>query len=196
MVYGTNVNAIILEKDEVVEIVLNSLDPGKHPFHLHGHDFQAVVRGEEEAGTYNGSDIKPAIPMRRDTFMVKPNSYIVLRFRAENPDMYSFPFLPLYTNLNHASGFSIAISNGTLRVALVYPLLKPPMSSKPRSRSPITILTHAKLRISPLQGTRPEELITYSTSTVRLFHLDRYRPASRRKELWRWCLVAWLLLSA
>ena len=197
MVYGTNVNAIILEKDEVVEIVLNSLDPGKHPFHLHGHDFQAVVRGEEEAGIYNGSDIKPAIPMRRDTFMVKPNSYIVLRFRANNPDMYSFPFLPFHTNLiNHASGFSIAISNGTLRAALVYPLLKPPMSSKPRSRSPMTISTHARLKISPSQETPPEERITYSTSMVRLFRLRRYRPASRRKELWRWCLVAWLPLSA
>ena len=94
--------------------MLNSLDPGKHPFHLHGHSFQAVVRGEEEAGIYNGSDIKPDMPMKRDTFMVKPDSYIVLRFRADNPDKYSLFFLCFYANLNHEFGFSIAISNGTL----------------------------------------------------------------------------------
>lgn len=94
VVYGTNVNAIVLEKNEVVEIVLNSLDPGKHPFHLHGHNFQAVVRGEEEAGIYNGSDPKPAIPMRRDTFMVRPDSYIVIRFRADNPDKFLFRLTP------------------------------------------------------------------------------------------------------
>lgn len=85
-IYGVNANAFVLKKGDVVEIALNSLDPGKHPFHLHGHAFQAVARGEEEAGLYNGSDIKPAVPMKRDTFMVRPNSYIVLRFRADNPD--------------------------------------------------------------------------------------------------------------
>lgn len=94
-VYGTNANAFILKKNEVVEIILNSLDPGKHPFHLHGHYFQAVVRGEEEAGVYMGNDTLPAVPMKRDTFMVHPNSYIVLRFRADNPDKCFF-FVPLF----------------------------------------------------------------------------------------------------
>lgn len=87
-VYGTNANAFILKKNEVVEIILNSLDPGKHPFHLHGHYFQAVVRGEEEAGVYMNNDTLPPVPMKRDTFMVRPNSYIVLRFRADNPDKF------------------------------------------------------------------------------------------------------------
>ena len=87
-VYGANANAFVLEKGEVVEIILNSLDPGKHPFHLHGHFFQAVVRGEEEAGLFMGNDTLPAVPMKRDTFLVRPNSYIVLRFRADNPDKF------------------------------------------------------------------------------------------------------------
>ena len=86
-IYGANANAFVLKKDDVIEIVLNSLDPGKHPFHLHGHVFQAVVRGSEEAGVYTGNDTLPAVPMKRDTFVVLPNSYIVLRFRADNPDM-------------------------------------------------------------------------------------------------------------
>ncbi|KAI9809142.1 MAG: hypothetical protein M1825_002432 [Sarcosagium campestre] len=87
-IYGVNTNAFVLKKGEVVEIILNSADPGKHPFHLHGHNFQAVIRAEEEAGTYNGSTNFPAIPMRRDTFMVWPNSNVVLRFRADNPDKF------------------------------------------------------------------------------------------------------------
>lgn len=190
MVYGTNVNAIVLEKGEVVEIVLNSLDPGKHPFHLHGHDFQAVVRGEEDAGMYNGSDVKPAIPMRRDTFMVRPNSYIVLRFRANNPDKCILPTLPFSPNMNHASGFSIATSNGTSPAALPYRLSKPPTFSKPHSRSPMIILTRAELRISLSREMRLEEPIICSTSTVRMFPLGQYRPASRQKASWRLCLVA------
>ncbi|KAL8697118.1 MAG: hypothetical protein Q9224_002461, partial [Gallowayella concinna] len=48
-IYGPHTNPFILEKDQVVEIVLNNMDPGKHPFHLHGHAFQTVVRSEEEA---------------------------------------------------------------------------------------------------------------------------------------------------
>ncbi|KAI4198922.1 MAG: hypothetical protein LQ350_004987 [Teloschistes chrysophthalmus] len=89
-VYGSNTNAFVLGQGEVVEIVLNSLDPGKHPFHLHGHEFQAVVRSEEEAGVYVNNETMPEFPMRRDTFMVRPNGNIVLRFRADNPGIWLF----------------------------------------------------------------------------------------------------------
>ncbi|KAL8720586.1 MAG: hypothetical protein Q9225_002575 [Loekoesia sp. 1 TL-2023] len=89
-IYGTNTNAFVLEKNQVVEIVLNSLDPGKHPFHLHGHAFQAVVRSAEEAGVYVNNETFPEIPMRRDTFTVYPNGNIVLRFKADNPGIWLF----------------------------------------------------------------------------------------------------------
>ncbi|KAI9845595.1 MAG: hypothetical protein M1838_001679 [Thelocarpon superellum] len=91
VIYGANTNAFVLNKDDVVEIVVNSNDPGKHPFHLHGHNFQAVVRADDNEGAYNGTGSVPlpAIPMRRDTFMVKPNANVVLRFQADNPDTFS-----------------------------------------------------------------------------------------------------------
>ncbi|MCJ1408319.1 hypothetical protein MMC19_002394 [Ptychographa xylographoides] len=85
-VYGSNTNAFILQKDDIVELVLNSADTGKHPFHLHGHAFQAVVRSDEDAGSYAGNVSLPKVPMRRDTFMVRPGGNIVLRFKADNPD--------------------------------------------------------------------------------------------------------------
>lgn len=93
-VYGDNTGTFVLKKGEVVEIILNNMDPGKHPFHLHGHEFQVVFRSDEEAGSYNGnlSASMPQIPMRRDTVLVRPNGHIVLRFLADNPDELLQPF--------------------------------------------------------------------------------------------------------
>ncbi|KAL9621662.1 MAG: hypothetical protein Q9160_003915 [Pyrenula sp. 1 TL-2023] len=94
-IYGTNTNPFILSPNQAVEIVLNNQDPGKHPFHLHGHNFQAVYRSDENAGDYdpNAANATAAFrptPMRRDTFMVKPNGHIVLRFTSDNPGVWLF----------------------------------------------------------------------------------------------------------
>jgi iron transport multicopper oxidase len=93
-VYGTYTHSFVLEKDQIVEIVVNNIDPGRHPFHLHGHNFQALHRSEEEAGTFEASNVTsasfPTIPMRRDTFVLYPNGNIVLRFQANNPGVWLF----------------------------------------------------------------------------------------------------------
>src|SRR4051794_447128 len=57
VVYGEYTHPFVLEKDQVVEIIVNNIDPGKHPFHLHGHNFQSVWRSAEEAGTFQDSGI-------------------------------------------------------------------------------------------------------------------------------------------
>jgi iron transport multicopper oxidase len=88
-IYGTYTHPFVLARGEIVEIIVNNLDTGKHPFHLHGHNFQAVWRSDEEAGTFQDSNVTdadmPAIPMRRDTFVLYPLGNIVLRFQANNP---------------------------------------------------------------------------------------------------------------
>ncbi|KAI0479162.1 Cupredoxin [Xylariaceae sp. FL0804] len=93
-VYGSYTNSFVLEKGEVVQITLNNLDTGKHPFHLHGHQFQAVYRSPENGGTFeeNGTTQAAfsATPMRRDTLVVYPLGNIVLRFRADNPGIWLF----------------------------------------------------------------------------------------------------------
>lgn len=83
-VYGRDTNSFVLNKNDVVEIILNNLDSGKHPFHLHGHNFQAVYRSPDEWGNYdpNNHTEFPSRPMRRDTFWVRPNGNFVIRFRA------------------------------------------------------------------------------------------------------------------
>jgi iron transport multicopper oxidase len=98
-VYGTYTHPFVLEKDQVVDIVVNNLDPGKHPFHLHGHTFQVIWRSEEEAGTFADSDVSAAdfvkVPMKRDTVVLRPNGNMVLRFKADNPGMSQTPNNPI-----------------------------------------------------------------------------------------------------
>jgi hypothetical protein len=92
-VYGDYTHPFVLEKDQIVQVVVNNLDTGKHPFHLHGHGFQALYRSADDAGTFQDSNITeadfPAIPMRRDTLVLHPSGFMVYRFKANNPGMAS-----------------------------------------------------------------------------------------------------------
>jgi iron transport multicopper oxidase len=82
---------MVLKKNEIVQIVVNNLDSGRHPFHLHGHAFQSIYRSEEEAGIWADANVTeadlPKTPMRRDTLVIYPNGNIVMRFKADNPGM-------------------------------------------------------------------------------------------------------------
>lgn len=100
-VYGEDTHSIILNHLDVVQLVLNNDDTGKHPFHLHGHNFQCLLRGKnygEDDDTQftpydpHSSDNKPFpdIPMRRDTLVIQPNSHFVIRWRADNPGVWFF----------------------------------------------------------------------------------------------------------
>ncbi|SCU85732.1 LADA_0D09296g1_1 [Lachancea dasiensis] len=98
-VYGSNTHAYVLEKDEIIEIVLNNQDTGTHPFHLHGHVFQAMVRDQayddalgEVPHPYLEDDHPafPEYPMMRDTLYVRPQSNFVVRFKADNPGVWFF----------------------------------------------------------------------------------------------------------
>ncbi|KAG8420029.1 hypothetical protein J3459_011467 [Metarhizium acridum] len=94
-VYGEYTHSFVLKKNEIVQIVVNNLDTGRHPFHLHGHNFQSIYRSNESAGTFadeGGETGKtfPKVPMRRDTIVVWPNGNIVLRFKADNPGIWLF----------------------------------------------------------------------------------------------------------
>ncbi|KAL1387914.1 Cupredoxin [Phyllosticta capitalensis] len=92
VIYGRNTNSYVLLKDQVIDIVLNNLDTGKHPFHLHGHNFQVLYRSPEEEGFFNATNTTsfPAVPMRRDTFWVKPTGNFLIRFKADNPGVWLF----------------------------------------------------------------------------------------------------------
>lgn len=116
-VYGEYTNSFVLQKDEIVDIILNNDDAGKHPFHLHGHNFQVIVRSDDAMGHYNPvneSDF-PLRPMRRDTLMVRPNSNFVVRFKADNPGERHLdkPLVRLLTRPFQVCGSFTAILTGT-----------------------------------------------------------------------------------
>lgn len=98
LIYGTNTNSFVLQDDEIVEIVLNNLDTGKHPFHLHGHTFQLLSRfnsdDEDNLLIFDPENPEytnyPEYPMMRDTVEVQPNGFIVIRFKANNPGVWFF----------------------------------------------------------------------------------------------------------
>jgi iron transport multicopper oxidase len=91
-IYGVASNPFVVGPNEVVEIVLNNLDFGGHPWHLHGHQFQTVARSRPHAGLYdpNNPGTLPSVPMRRDTVNVLPGGNIALRFKSGNPGVFLF----------------------------------------------------------------------------------------------------------
>lgn len=84
-----------------VDVVINNLDDGAHPFHLHGHDFYVLHshKGGSYWGSYNpfedaemigGGEYNTETPMRKDTFSVPSRGFTVIRFRADNPGIWLF----------------------------------------------------------------------------------------------------------
>lgn len=102
-IYGEFTHPMVLKHNEVVQLVLNNNDNGAHPFHLHGHNFQVIDRDPpygEHFLDYKGGDYVPwdpsnhtafpAIPARRDTFVLPPKGSYVMRFVADNPGVWMF----------------------------------------------------------------------------------------------------------
>jgi iron transport multicopper oxidase len=106
-IYGTSTSPFILNHNEMIQIVLNNFDTGKHPcespfrytpihvlivtiVHLHGHVFQVLYRSDNNEGPYNESMNLTFTdnPLRRDTILVNPGGFIILRFRADNPGVW------------------------------------------------------------------------------------------------------------
>lgn len=87
LVYGS-VNPFVLKHNEIIEIVVNDYQQNLHPMHLHGHKFQVLERTAPKAGYFDGTyGNYSRTPISRDTLMVQNGGYMVIRFRADNPDM-------------------------------------------------------------------------------------------------------------
>ncbi|TVY84216.1 Oxidoreductase ptaE [Lachnellula suecica] len=101
-----------------VDIIINNLDDGTHPFHLHGNDFYVLAshRSEHGWGSYSpyeisgSSSIKPLLnlrnPIRKDTVSVPRRGYVVLRFRPNNPGIWMFHCHVLF---HQASGLTMSL---------------------------------------------------------------------------------------
>ncbi|CAF0849298.1 unnamed protein product [Didymodactylos carnosus] len=86
-------NIGLIETNEIIDVVINNIDYAPHPFHLHGHFAWILASGKTNEGFYNETmhrNIKYNLhnPIYRDTWTVNPNTYIVFRFKANNPGIW------------------------------------------------------------------------------------------------------------
>jgi FtsP/CotA-like multicopper oxidase with cupredoxin domain len=125
-------NATLAPKlDGWVEVVVNNLDDGGHPFHLHGYSFYVVsvfprpipLSDQKPPFTAGGSALyhyNPFItteedspagiydlfhPLLKDTVYVPQRGYAVIRFRADNPGIWMFH---CHVAVHQGSGMSMS----------------------------------------------------------------------------------------
>lgn len=72
---------------QVLDVRVDNLDDGDHPFHLHGHRPWIMGTG---AGRYTGQELNATSPLRRDTILIPAYSWVVLRFITDNPGVWAF----------------------------------------------------------------------------------------------------------
>jgi len=72
---------------QVVDLRVDNLDDGDHPFHLHGHRPWIMGTG---AGRYTGGEFNTTSPLRRDTILIPAFSWVVLRYVTDNPGVWAF----------------------------------------------------------------------------------------------------------
>jgi len=85
-------NFFEISKGQVVDLIINNLDTGEHPLHLHGHQFFVLAIGAPLVGDFvaENTTLETVNPLRRDTASVNPQSWIYLRFVANNPGVWIF----------------------------------------------------------------------------------------------------------
>jgi FtsP/CotA-like multicopper oxidase with cupredoxin domain len=103
-----------------IDLIINNLDDGSHPFHLHGHSFYVLASHKSERGwgSYSpwseaASNAVPEFnlnrPLRKDTVSVPRRGFVVLRFRADNTGLW---MLHCHVLAHLGSGMAIGVEVG------------------------------------------------------------------------------------
>jgi FtsP/CotA-like multicopper oxidase with cupredoxin domain len=78
-----------------IDILIQNLDDGNHPFHLHGYKFWVLKQGKGYApqpystpSLYDNIDLTN--PLRRDTASIEAYGWMLIRFVADNPGAWAF----------------------------------------------------------------------------------------------------------
>ncbi|KAE9395355.1 hypothetical protein BT96DRAFT_861991 [Gymnopus androsaceus JB14] len=79
----------------VMDIIVNNLEDGPHPFHLHGHHFWPLYTYEAPmgAGSYKWErppTLPNTAPALRDTFVIPAKGHAVFRVKFDTPGMWLF----------------------------------------------------------------------------------------------------------
>ncbi|KAJ2899704.1 hypothetical protein MKZ38_002897 [Zalerion maritima] len=99
---------LVISQDsiEVVDLVLQNLDEGNHPFHLHGYQMFVLAQGHgyfpgyeslglapKGKGLLPGTKVESSVlsnPLRRDTATIEGFGWLLVRFVADNPGLWYF----------------------------------------------------------------------------------------------------------
>ena len=79
-----------------IRLLINNHSPVAHPMHLHGYDMSVLSVGGSPPSptspqvTWDGTITSPTNPLRRDTFLLQPNGYMVVQFESKNPGVWPF----------------------------------------------------------------------------------------------------------
>lgn len=99
-------NVVDFGSAKSIQLVINNLSPVAHPMHLHGYDMSVLAAGGTAPVStaaqvaWDGSTVNPGNPMRRDTFLLQPNGFMVIQINAINPGVW-----PLHCHIAwHVSG--------------------------------------------------------------------------------------------
>jgi hypothetical protein len=107
-----------------VDLIINNLDDGSHPFHLHGYSFYVLAthRSDRGWGSYSpwseaASNAAPELnlvnPLRKDTVSVPRRGHAVVRFRADNEGLWMFHcHVLVHLGSGMAMGLQIGGGNG------------------------------------------------------------------------------------
>ena len=81
--------SIEIESNQTIDLIINNIDYTSHPFHLHGHHVWILKQGNANDGYLNQSiPLNVTNALYRDTFTVNPFSFIIVRFKADNPGIW------------------------------------------------------------------------------------------------------------
>lgn len=117
---------------QTVEIIINSVDHMRHPWHLHGHHFQLVSIGNGREGSLN-KDVKKGsawekyeqdieywektgkVPTVRDSINIPGSSFAVIRFKLDNPGIW---LLHCHVEWHMAKGLGVVFHENKVRNTL------------------------------------------------------------------------------
>jgi FtsP/CotA-like multicopper oxidase with cupredoxin domain len=84
------------QSTRTITILIQNLDDGNHPFHLHGYKFFVLAQGHGYPPSsllepdYVGSHLNLTNPLRRDTASVEAYGWLLISFVADNPGLWAF----------------------------------------------------------------------------------------------------------
>ncbi|CAN9163242.1 unnamed protein product [Alternaria sp. RS040] len=84
------------QSTRTITILIQNLDDGNHPFHLHGYKFFVLAQGHGYPPSsllepdHVGSHLNLTNPLRRDTASVEAYGWLLISFVADNPGLWAF----------------------------------------------------------------------------------------------------------